>query len=127
MFPGWPISIKYLRVFACFTLHHCSGLVADFSVKTHFETGKGTAVDGAFKSTLVTIFRFDNKLRKAFIALAVVTDDQSWLQHVITQIEVKLTSREAELLKNNPLGNHHLVIPGDCKKLLELFCFYSEY
>jgi L-fucose isomerase-like protein len=55
---------------------HCTiatDLVSGFSVKTHFETGKGTAIEGDFRGDLITIFRFDNKLHKAFIATANIT------------------------------------------------------
>jgi L-fucose isomerase-like protein len=104
---------------------HCTiapGLVSDFSVKTHFETGKGTAIEGDFKSDLITIFRFDNKLSKAFIASANITGRPKSATACRTQIEVKLTENEVKLLRQSPLGNHHLIFPGDCKKLLHFAC-----
>jgi L-fucose isomerase-like protein len=102
---------------------HCTiapGLVSDYSVTTHFETGKGTAIEGNFKGDLITIFRFDNNLNKAFIALATITSRPKSATACRTQIEVKLTEREVRLLRQSPLGNHHLIFPGDCKKLLHL-------
>jgi L-fucose isomerase-like protein len=104
---------------------HCTiapGLVNDYTVKTHFETGLGTAIAGNFKSDLITIFRFDNNLSKAFIATANITDRPKSATACRTQIEVKLTAGEVKLLKQHPLGNHHLIFPGDCKKLLDLTC-----
>jgi len=104
---------------------HCTiapGLVSGFSVKTHFETGKGTAMEGDFKGDLITIFRFDNKLSKAFIASANITGRPKSGTACRTQIEVKLTENEVKLLRQSPLGNHHLIFPGDCKKLLTLAC-----
>jgi len=104
---------------------HCTiapGLVSDFSVKTHFETGKGTAIEGDFKSDLITIFRFDNKLSKAFIASANITGRPKSATACRTQIEVKLTENEVKLLRQSQLGNHHLIFPGDCKKLLHFAC-----
>ncbi len=104
---------------------HCTiapGLVSDFSVKTHFETGKGTAIEGNFKGDLITIFRFDNKLSKAFIAAANICGRPKSASACRTQIEVKLTENEVKLLRNSPLGNHHLIFPGDCKRLLQLAC-----
>jgi L-fucose isomerase-like protein len=104
---------------------HCtisSGLVSGFSVKTHFETGHGTAIDGDFKGDLITIFRFDNKLSKAFIATASICGRPKLPTACRTQIEVKLTKNEVILLRNSPLGNHHLIFPGDCKNLLHLTC-----
>ena len=106
---------------------HCTiapGLVSGFSVKTHFETGKGTAIEGDFKSDLITIFRFDNKLSKAFIATTNITSRPKSATACRTQIEVKLTENEVKLLRQSPLGNHHLIFPGDCKKLLQLACMF---
>jgi L-fucose isomerase-like protein len=100
---------------------HCTiapGLVSGFTVKTHFETGQGTAIEGDFKGDLVTIFRFDNKLSKAFIATANISGRPKSATACRTQIEVKLTENEVKLLRHSPLGNHHLIFPGDCKKLL---------
>ena len=104
---------------------HCTiapCLVSGFSVKTHFETGKGTAIEGDFKGDLTTVFRFDNKLSKVFIATANITGRPKSVTACRTQIEVKLTEREVKLLRESPLGNHHLIFPGDCKKVLQLAC-----
>ncbi|HNW98131.1 MAG TPA: hypothetical protein PKK00_06945 [Bacteroidales bacterium] len=104
---------------------HCTiapALVSDYSVKTHFETNKGTAIEGDFKSDLITIFRFDNKLSKAFIATTKITGRPKSATACRTQIEVKLNENEVKLLKQNPLGNHHLIFPGDCKELLNCAC-----
>jgi L-fucose isomerase-like protein len=104
---------------------HCTiapGLVSGFSVKTHFETGQGTAIEGDFTGDLITIFRFDNKLSKAFIATTNITGRPKLPSACRTQIEVKLTANEVKLLRESPLGNHHLIFPGDCKKLLHLTC-----
>ena len=106
---------------------HCTiapCLVSDYSINTHFETGKGTAIEGDFKGDLVTIFRFDNKLSKAFIATANITGRPKSDTACRTQIEVKLAESEVRLLKQSPLGNHHLIFPGDCKKLLQLACLH---
>jgi L-fucose isomerase-like protein len=104
---------------------HCTiapGLVSGYSIKTHFETGKGTAVEGTFKENRVTIFRFDNKLSRAFIASSDITGRPKSDTACRTQIEVKLSRDEVGLLRQHPLGNHHLIIPGDHKKVLTLAC-----
>lgn len=104
---------------------HCTiapDLVSGFSIKTHFETGVGTAIEGDFKGDLITIFRFDNTLGKAFIATGNITGRPKSGSACRTQIEVKLSENEVSLLRQQPLGNHHLIFPGDCKKLLHLAC-----
>jgi L-fucose isomerase-like protein len=104
---------------------HCTiapGLVSGYTVKTHFETGVGTAIEGNFKSDSITIFRFDKNLSKAFIATANITGRPKSVTACRTQIEVKLTENEVSLLRQSPLGNHHLIVPGEHKKLLTFAC-----
>jgi len=120
----WIANINKVSEEACM-FSHCTiapGLVSGFSVKTHFETGVGTAIEGDFISDLVTVFRFDNKLSKAFIATAHITGRPKSATACRTQIEVKLTANEIALLRQSPLGNHHLIYPGDCKRLLTTAC-----
>ncbi|NTW26150.1 MAG: hypothetical protein HGA37_15735 [Lentimicrobium sp.] len=120
----WIANINKVSEEACM-FSHCTiapGLVSGFSVKTHFETGVGTAIEGDFISDLVTVFRFDNKLSKAFIATAHITGRPKSATACRTQIEVKLAANEIALLRQSPLGNHHLIYPGDCKRLLTTAC-----
>ncbi len=70
----------------------------------------------------ITIFRFDNKVSKAFVASANIAARPKSGTACRTQIEVKLTKDETRLLRENPLGNHHLIIPGEWKALLHLAC-----
>lgn len=101
---------------------HCTVapiLLSDYKVTTHFETGKGTAIAGDLKSELVTIFRINNKLNKAFISVATVVGRPKSPTACRTQIEVKLPKESVKLLKEEPLGNHHLVLPGNWSELLK--------
>ena len=120
----WIANINKITSNVCL-FSHCTiapGLVNNYSVMTHFETGEGTAIQGDFKSDVVTIFRFDNQFRRAFIATTRVTGRPKLDTACRTQIEVKLTENEVMSLKNNPLGNHHLIFPGNCKELLQATC-----
>jgi L-fucose isomerase-like protein len=124
----WMANINKVSDEVCL-FSHCTiapGLVSGYSVMTHFETGKGTAIQGEFTSELVTIFRLDKNLRKAFIATAGITGRPKSNSACRTQIAVKLTAKEVASLRQNPLGNHHLIFPGDCKRLLQLACLYLE-
>ena len=120
----WIANINKVTNEVCM-FSHCTistGLVSDFSVTTHFETGKGTAIEGDFKDDLITIFRFDNKLSKAFIATANISSRPKSPTACRTQIEVTLTQNEVKLLRQHPLGNHHLIVPGNYKKVLHMAC-----
>lgn len=102
---------------------HCTAptdLLADFSIQTHFETGKGTAIQGYFEEDTVTIFRLNNKLSRAFLATGTITDRPTLPHACRTQIVVNLPVQGAKSLKEDPLGNHHLILPGDASGLLGL-------
>ncbi|MDY0282542.1 MAG: hypothetical protein RBR35_18550 [Salinivirgaceae bacterium] len=104
---------------------HCTiglDMVTDYTVETHFETGEGTAIQGDFKGDTITIFRFDNEFKKAFIATTNIIGRPKSESACRTQIEVTLTENEVKLLKNKPLGNHHLIYPGDCNAILQSAC-----
>lgn len=101
---------------------HCtapSGLLDSFMVDTHFETGKGTAIAGLFAGEEVTIFRLSSDLQKAFLCKAPVTFRQQHPENACrTMIEVHLPIEIAGQLKQKPLGNHHLILPGDHCEIL---------
>ncbi len=104
-------------------LAHCTApteLLADFSIQTHFETDKGTAIQGYFEEDRVTLFRLDNKLSRAFLAAGNITDRPTFPYACRTQILVELPAQALKSLKEDPLGNHHLVLPGDVTDLLGL-------
>jgi len=109
-----------LCVFSHCTIAPC--LVDNMQIKTHFETGMGTAVEGDFKNDVMTIFRFDNTLSKAFVATTKITGRPKSPTACRTQIEVQLSEREVNLLRENPLGNHHLILPGDWSELICMAC-----
>jgi L-fucose isomerase-like protein len=120
----WMANINKVTNKVCM-FSHCTidpGLVSRFSITSHFETGIGTALQGEFKENFVTIFRFDRNLKKAFIASAPVIGKPKYDTACRTQLEVKLQEKDVKLLQTYPLGNHHLIFPGDCKNLLELSC-----
>lgn len=104
---------------------HCTiatNLVEKFNIDTHFETDKGSAVAGNYKSKEITIFRLNNKLNRAFTAEAEVIDTPFRQNACRTQIEVKLSEEKLKALQSNPLGNHHLIFEGNQKHILEMFC-----
>lgn len=120
----WIANINKANEESCL-FSHCTiapKLVSRYSIKTHFETGLGTAIEGDFLDDQVTIFRFDHNLSRAFIASANITGRPKSENACRTQIEVKLREEEVKLLRQSPLGNHHLIIPGDHTKVLKLAC-----
>jgi len=104
---------------------HCTAptnLLSEFKIETHYETGLGTAVKGHFESDEITIFRIDNTLENAFLTRGTVISRPESKDACRTQIEVKISRDAASILKNTPLGNHHLIIPGNQIQKLKMFC-----
>ncbi len=104
---------------------HCTAplhLLTDFSVNTHFETDKSAAIQGRFKADQVTIFRMNDKLNKAFIASGQIISRPELRYACRTQTEIAMDPECINTLWNLPLGNHHLIIPGNHTELLHLAC-----
>jgi L-fucose isomerase-like protein len=104
---------------------HCTiatDLISDYKINTHFETNEGTAVQGKFKAENATVFRLNNELSKAFISFGKIVERPEREDSCRTQIKIEIPSPDIAKLKENPLGNHHLIIPGNHMKLLEYFC-----
>jgi len=108
---------------------HCTiatNLVGTYKISTHFETNLGTAVHGQFNSEDVTLFRLDKNLEQAFITNGKVISTPNKNNACRTQIEVRIPENDLQLLKENPLGNHHLIIPGKFEEVLRFFCNWNQ-
>lgn len=104
---------------------HCTiatDLVSDYKINTHFETNEGTAVQGRFKSENATILRLSNDLSKAFISYGNIVERPDREDSCRTQIKINIPIEDIQKLKDNPLGNHHLILPGDHTDILKYFC-----
>jgi len=96
----------------------------DYELKTHFETGKGLAVSGVLSSENYTILRFDQNFENAFIAQG-VNVPQEWKPFACrAQLTLSLQDSDTQKMQNSPLGNHHLIIPGDFTEVLRIACEY---
>lgn len=108
-------------------LSHCTipfNMVSGIKLPTHYETGCSLAVDGAIAATDVTILRMSDTLDRVFIAEGKVVRHPHLEDACRTQTEIELQSERIDLLRNMPLGNHHLMIPG---KLAGLLSFVFKY
>jgi L-fucose isomerase-like protein len=108
---------------------HCTAplnLVSDFKLPTHFETDKSAAVEGNLQLDEVTVFRLNQNLNKAFISAGKVVSQPKHDFACRTQTEIELPVNDLEVLRHHPLGNHHLVIPGNQEQLLKWACRYKQ-
>lgn len=107
-------------------LAHCTvpfSLVESFELRTHFESGLGLAVAGALAPGSYTLLRFGGrKLEKAFIVEGSVLSEQPGRDNLCrTQVWFKMPKGALQKLLREPLGNHHVLVPGHHRRLLALF------
>lgn len=107
-------------------LAHCTvpfSLTEDFVFRPHFESGLGLAVAGRIKPGLYTMVRFGGKtLEKAFIVEGKILPEHPGREDLCrTQVWFKMPKGALEKLLAEPLGNHHVLIPGHHRRVLTLF------
>lgn len=98
------------------TFAHCTipaNLLKEFELDTHFETGKGLAIKGKLKADEVTILRLDHTLTKMFVGKGKVINTPNKKGLCRTQVVVDVEPIVSNYFMNNPLGNHHIIVPGD--------------
>lgn len=108
---------------------HCTAplnLLNDYKVLTHFETDKSAAVQGDINMEEVTVFRLNQNLDKAFAANGRIVSKPVNELFCRTQTEIEMAEADINKLRTRPLGNHHLIIPGNCKSLLKWACHYRQ-
>lgn len=106
-------------------LSHCTvpfDLVRGVKLPTHYETGYSIAVEGKFTAQEVTVFRFSEALDRIFIAEGRVVSQAHMTDACRTQLEIELSSATLRQLRETPLGNHLLLMPGRHEDLLLMAC-----
>ncbi len=116
----WMANLIFVgREYANFA--HCTvpvSMVNSFDLDTHFESMSGLAICANLKEEQVTVFRIDEKLETCFIALGKIIGDASEFKVCRTSVKVKLSAKSLFLLREFPLGNHHLILYGDHSDIL---------
>jgi L-fucose isomerase-like protein len=116
----WMANINHVsKTSAIFS--HCTAplyLLDDYEISDHYETGFGASIKGNVKKQQVTIFRIDRKLEYCFISLGEVINTGNILNGCMTQAEIKMSAKSLFLLREFPLGNHHLIVDGDHSDIL---------
>jgi len=107
-------------------LAHCTiplDMVERYELDTHFESGIGTGIRGYMKPGEVTIFKLAGDLSRCFIAEGELVENLSKPDLCRTQQLIRLCDkRQAAYFLTNPIGNHHIVMPGHQQELLEAVC-----
>ncbi|MCS7216603.1 MAG: hypothetical protein NZ924_02795 [Candidatus Bipolaricaulota bacterium] len=107
-------------------LAHCTvplSLTEGFLLRTHFESGLGLAVAGRVQPGPYTLLRFGGKrLEKAFVVEGTVLAESPGREDLCrTQVWFKMPKGALQKLLREPLGNHHVLLPGHHRRVLALF------
>ena len=102
---------------------HCTiplDIVEHYELDTHFESGIGTGIRGYMKEGPVTIFKLSGDLTRHFIAEGQLVRNESKPDLCRTQQVISLSDkRQADYFLTQPIGNHHIIMPGHQRALLE--------
>jgi L-fucose isomerase-like protein len=103
---------------------HCTiplDMVEHYELDTHFESGIGTGIRGYMKEGPVTIFKVAGNLSRSFIAEGELVRNEAKPDLCRTQQVIRLSDKSltTSYFHTNPIGNHHIIMPGHCKQLLE--------
>lgn len=102
---------------------HCTiplDMVEKYEYDTHFESGIGVGIRGFMKEGPVTIFKVSGDLSRHFVAEGHLVNNQSKPDLCRTQQVIKLCDKsQTGYFLKNPIGNHHIIVPGHHKELIE--------
>ena len=105
---------------------HCTiplNMVERFELDTHFESGIGVGIRGYVPPGPVTIFKLSGDLSRSFIAEGSLIECQDKPDLCRTQLLVQLADPlQTSYFLSHPIGNHHIILPGHHKDVLEQLC-----
>lgn len=101
---------------------HCTvslDMVSSFGLDTHFESGIGVGIRGHIPSGPVTVFKVSGDLSRHFVCEGELLRCEAKPDLCRTQVVVKLPASAAEYFLKEPIGNHHIILPGHVAAELE--------
>ena len=102
---------------------HCTiplNMVERYEYDTHFESGIGVGIRGYMKEGPVTLFKVSGDLSRHFVAEGELVRSQAEPGLCRTQQVIQLSDpRAASYFLTSPIGNHHIVLPGHHRDVLE--------
>ena len=102
---------------------HCTiplNMVERYEFDTHFESGIGVGIRGYAKEGPVTVFKVSGDLSRHFIAEGELLRNQAKPDLCRTQQVIRLSDpSKASYFLTEPIGNHHIILPGHHQALLE--------
>ena len=104
---------------------HCTipfNMVERYEFDTHYESGIGVGIRGYMKEGPVTIFKVSGDLTRHFAEEGELVGNQAQPDLCRTQQIIRLSRPSmTSYFLTNPIGNHHIILPGHHKDLLDYF------
>lgn len=102
---------------------HCTiplNMVERYEFDTHFESGIGVGIRGYMKPGPVTVFKVSGDLSRCFIAEGELVRNQANPDLCRTQQIIQLLDKsQTSYFLTEPIGNHHIILPGHHRELLQ--------
>ena len=101
---------------------HCTvplDMVSGHELDTHFESGIGVGIRGHIPEGPVTVFKVSGDLSRHFVCEGELVSNGNRPDLCRTQVLLKLPAEAARYFLNEPIGNHHIILPGHCASVLE--------
>ncbi|MBO2515679.1 MAG: hypothetical protein CW338_00185 [Clostridiales bacterium] len=103
-------------------LAHCTlplDMPLSYSLMTHYESGIGAALRGKLPEGVCTLFKTDVHLDRFMVQRAVLLENPE--EEHLCRTQVKLSAEDTEYFLKRPIGNHHILCPGDHRQALQDF------
>ena len=101
---------------------HCTvpfDLVSNYCLDTHFESGIGVGIKGFLPEGPVTVFKLSGKVDRMFAAEGTLVGNLSETNLCRTQVMLSLPPEAFGYFLHAPIGNHHIIVPGRWKDVLD--------
>ena len=101
---------------------HCTvplDMVSGYSLDTHFESGIGVGIRGNIPSGPVTVFKVNGNISRHFVCEGELLRCEAKPDLCRTQVVLRLPREAASYFLTNPIGNHHVILPGHVASDLE--------
>lgn len=101
---------------------HCTvplDMVSSFGLDTHFESGIGVGIRGQLPSGPVTVFKVSGDLSRHFVCEGELLRCEAKPDLCRTQTVLRLPASAASYFLSEPIGNHHIILPGHHAAVLE--------
>jgi L-fucose isomerase-like protein len=100
-------------------------MTTEYTIRSHFESGLGIGISGAIPTGDCTLFRLGGeRLDQMFVREGTIEESPIRDDLCRTQVRIRMNDSVDELL-TAPLGNHHILLRGHHRALLERF--FSRY